>query len=400
MKPLEMVARNGLSKARLGRMHDVMAGYVERGEASGIVTLIGRRGEVHVDAIGTGSFAGGAPIGRDTIFRIASMAKPIAAAAAMILVEECRLRLDEPVDRLLPELAGRKVLKRVDGPLEDTVPAKRPIALRDLLTMRMGFGLIVEPSTDWPVQRAMDEAGIGPGPNPPALPPDDLMRCFGSLPLMHQPGERWMYHSSFDVLGVLIARAAGMPLEDFLTERIFAPLGMKDTAFSVPRAKRERLAACYEADPSSGGLVPRDDDRFAVFPSGSTGLFSTVDDYLAFGQMMLNGGRHGMRRILARPTVEAITTDQMTEAQKAASPFFPGFWDSRGWGFGVSMTTRRDGTATVPGSYGWAGGFGTCWWSDPHEDLMAVLMVQRLYDGVTAAIGADFCTLTYQAIDD
>ena len=389
-----------LSKARLGRMHDVMAAYVERGEAPGIVTLVSRRGEVHVDTIGMKSLAGNDPIGRDTIFRIASMTKPITAAATMILVEECKLRLDEPVDRLLPELADRKVLKRLEGPLNDTVPAKLPITLRDLLTMRMGFGLMMEASGVYPIQQAMDEAGIAPGPNPPALAPDELMKCFGSLPLMHQPGEKWLYHSSFDILGVLIARAADMQFEDFLAERIFLPLGMKDTAFSVPEAKHKRLAACYETDHTNSGLVPRDEGRFAVFPGGSTGLFSTVDDYLAFGRMMLNGGRHGADRILARPTVEVMTTDQLTTAQKAASPFFPGFWDNRGWGFGVSMITRRDGIAAVPGRYGWDGGFGTSWCSDPHEDMVAILMIQRLYNSIVANLNADFLTLAYQAIDD
>jgi len=389
-----------LSEARLGRMHDVMAGHVERGDVPGIVTAVSRRGEVHVDAIGMKAVGGGDPMRRDTIFRIASMTKPITAAATMILVEECKLRLDEPVDRWLPELADRKVLRRFDGSLDDTVPANRPISVRDLLTMRMGFGLVWEPSGDYPVQVAMDEAGIAPGPNPPALAPDDLMACFGRLPLMHQPGERWLYHSSFDVLGVLIARADGQRFEDFLAERIFAPLGMKDTAFSVPEAKRGRLAACYQADPGTGGLMSCEEGRFAVVPSGSTGLFSTADDYLAFGRMMLSGGRHGARRILARPSVEVMTTDQITPAQKAASPFFPGFWDNRGWGFGVSMITRRDGIAAVPGRYGWDGGYGTSWGSDPNENVVAVLMVQRLYDPIVADIDADFWTLAYQAIAD
>ena len=389
----------GLSTARLGRMHDVMAGHVERGSVPGLVTLMDRRGETHVDAIGTKTIDGAEPIRRDTIFRIASMTKPVTAAAAMILVEECRLRLDEPVDRLLPELADRKVLKRQGGSLDDTVPANRPITLRDLLTMRAGFGFIMEPG-EYPIQEAMDEAGIAPGPNPPVLAPDALMKSFGTLPLIHQPGERWLYHSSFDILGVLIARAAGKRFEDFLAERIFTPLGMKDTGFSVPEAKRVRLAPCYEADTATSRLMPREEGRFAVSPSGSTGLFSTVDDYLAFGGMMLNGGRHGAERILARPTVEVMTTDQLTPAQKAASPFFPGFWDNRGWGFGVSMITRRDGVAAVPGRYGWDGGFGTSWSSDPHEDMVAILMLQRLYDPVVATINADFWTLAYQAIDD
>ena len=404
-KPDETAGRSrtmssgGLSKARLGRMHDVMAGHVERGEVPGIVTAVSRRGETQVNAIGVKADGGSEPIRRDTICRIASMTKPITAAAAMILVEECRLRLDEPVDRLLPELADRRVLKRQDGPLDDTVPANRPITLRDLLTMRAGYGLIMEPG-EHPIEAAMDEAGIAPGPNPPALAPDDMMERFGSLPLIHQPGERWLYHSSFDILGVLIARAADQRFEDFLAERIFAPLGMKDTGFSVPEAKRERLAACYEADAATGGLVPCERGPFAVSPGGSAGLFSTADDYLAFGRMMLSGGRHGAERILARPSVEVMTTDQITPAQKAASPFFPGFWDNRGWGFGVSMITRRDGVAAVPGRYGWDGGFGTSWSSDPQEDVVAILMIQRLYDPTVDEINADFSTLAYQAIDD
>src|SRR5256714_1780858 len=161
----------GLSRVRLGRMHDIMAGYVERGEVPGLVTLVSRRGEVHVDAIGTRAIADSAPIRRDTIFRISSMTKPITAAATMILVEECKLRLDEPVDRLLPELAGRRALKRLDGPLEDTVPANRPITVRDLLTFRMGFGQMMAPPDAYPIQRAVANLRLHQGPPSPSVPP-------------------------------------------------------------------------------------------------------------------------------------------------------------------------------------------------------------------------------------
>ncbi len=398
------MAIGGLSKARLGRLHDVMAGHVDRGHVPGVVTLVRRRGEVHVDAIGRRQ-AGGDPIGSDNLFRIASMTKPIAAAAAMILVEEGRLRLDEPVERFLPELALRRVLRRIDGPLDDTLPAERSITLRDLLTFRAGLGAIMT-AGPYPIQAAIAEAGLSPGATPPPFEPDELIRRFGDLPLIHQPGARWLYHSAYEILAVLIARAAGMPFEAFLEERIFAPLGMQDTAFSVPAAKQGRLADCVRADPGSGRLVPYEDDRgghsarHAVRPSGGSGLVSTVSDYLAFGLMMLNHGRAGHERILARPTVEAMTTDQLTPEQKAASPFFPGFWDNRGWGFGVSMITRRDGIAAVPGRFGWDGGFGTSWCSDPQEDLVGVLMIQRLYDPITIDLITDFWTLAYQAIDD
>src|SRR6266511_3600017 len=201
----------GLSTARLGRMHGVMAGHVERGDVPGIVTLVSRRGEVHVDAIGMKAVGGSDPMRRDTIFRIASMTKPVTAAAAMILIEECKLRLDEPVDRLLPELAERKVLKRIDGPLDDTVPAHRPITVRDLLTFRMGFGLILGPQDKYLILKAASEQGIMVGPPKPPTPhaPDEWMRRFGTLPLMYQPGEKWMYNTGSDVLGVLVARAAG-----------------------------------------------------------------------------------------------------------------------------------------------------------------------------------------------
>jgi CubicO group peptidase (beta-lactamase class C family) len=397
----------GLSAARLSRMREVMSGHVARGELPGLVTLLSRRGETHVDAVGVTAVGGRDPMRRDTIFRVASLTKPITAAAAMILVEECKLRLDDPVDRWLPELADRKVLRALDGALDDTVPARRSITLRDLLTFRLGLGAVMAFPARYPIQQAMAAAGVAPGPDQPAHPPDELMRRFGSLPLVHQPGEQWLYHSGSDILGVLIARVAGRTLEAFLRERIFAPLGMKDTAFSVPAAKLDRLANCYRRDPATGGLALYDQargGRFArppVFESGGGGLVSTVDDYLAFGRMMLNKGKHAGERVLSRLSVELMTTDQITPAQKAASEFFPGFWDNRGWGFGLAIVTRRDDLAAVPGRFGWDGGYGTSWYCDPKDDLVGILMTQRLWDSPRAPdVQRDFWTSAYQAIDD
>jgi CubicO group peptidase (beta-lactamase class C family) len=350
-------------------MHDLMAGHVRRGTVPGIVTLVSRRGKAHVNAVGTKAL-GGDPVRRDTIFRITSMTKPITAAAAMILVEECKLRLDEPVDRLLPELAHRKVLRRIDGPLEDTVPATRPITLRDLLTFRMGFGLIWGPADKYPIQKAISELQIvGFGPPNQATPydPDEWLRRLATLPLMHQPGEKWMYNTGSYVLGVLIARASGQSLETFLCERIFEPLGMHDTAFSVPPAKLGRLATSYWVNIETGALEFYDsvaDSRWTrppAFPDGGAGLVSTVDDYLAFGQMMLNQGTYEGQRILSRPSVELMTTDHLTQEQKARSGFFAGQWDNRGWGFGVGVVTGRDNIWAVPGRFGWDGGYGTSW---------------------------------------
>jgi len=401
------MSAGGLSRARLGRLHDVMAGHVERGDVPGLVTLVSRRGEVHVDAIGKQAAGDNDPMRRDTIFRIASMTKPIVAAAAMILVEECRLRLDEPVDPWLPELANRQVLKSLDGPLDDTVPANRPITLRDLLTFRMGFGQMMAPPDAYPILKAASEQQLGMGPpSPSTMPaPDEWLRRLGALPLMHQPGEQWLYNTGSDVLGVLIARAAGQPLETFLRERLFEPLGMMDTGFSVPAPKLARLATSYWNNFETRAVEVYDEARGGqwsrppAFPSGAGGLVSTVDDYLAFGQMMLNKGRYGRERILSRLSVELMTSDQLTPEQKAAASPFLG--DNRGWGFGMAIVSRRDDIAAVPGRYGWDGGLGTSWSSDPTEEMVAILMTQSMWTSPSPpGVYLDFWTSAYQAIDD
>ena len=224
---------------------------------------------------------------------------------------------------------------------------------------------------------------------------------------MHQPGEKWMYNTGSDVLGVLIARASGQTLETFLRQRLFEPLGMKDTGFSVPATTLDRLATSYQTNPETGALELSDEadgsqwSRPPAFPSGAGGLVSTVDDYLAFGQMMLNKGKHGSERVLSRPSVETMTTDQLTPEQKAVSGLVPGYFDSHGWGFGVSIVTRRDGVVAVPGRFGWDGGLGTSWYSDPKEEMVTVLMTQRAWTSPRPPdVCLDFWTLAYQAIDD
>ncbi len=394
----------GLDPDRARRVRAVMQRHVDAGTIPGVVTLVGRGGEAHVEAVGNTTFDGGDPMRRDTIFRIASVTKPILAAAAMILVEECVLRLDDPVDALLPELADRQVLRSFDGPIDDTEPANRPITLRDLLTFRLGYGAIFEQT---PLAQATAEAQVAAGPHPPAFSPEEYLARLGNLPLAHQPGERWLYNTGFDVLGVLIARATGSPLGAFLGERIFEPLGMVDTGFHVPPDKIGRLAGSYWTDFATGEFGEFDgieDSRFAappVFESGAAGLVSTVDDLLAFGEMMLNEGVFAGRRILSRPSVELMTTDQITAAQKAASPFFPAdFWDTHGWGLGVAVITRRDDISMTPGRFGWDGGYGTSWYVDPAEGLIGILMTQRGWDGRQEAIYGDFWTTAYQAIAD
>jgi CubicO group peptidase (beta-lactamase class C family) len=402
------------------RLHDVMAGFVERGEIPGIVTLVSRRGEPRIDAVGTLAFGSSAPMREDTIFRISSMSKPVTAVATLMLVEECVLRLDEPVDRLLPELADRKVLRSPTGPLEDTVPANRPLTLRDLLTLRQGFGYLMDSWDSHPIQRAAHSAGFVLGPPRPQQPPapDEWLRNFATLPLMHQPGERWMYDLGIELLSVLVARASGQPFDVFLRERIFEPLGMKDTGFSVPTEKLPRFATEYWTSFKTRKMEVFDEpatgdwSKPPAFPSGAGGLVSTVSDYFAFSEMLLNkgligggvssgraSGRSEGRRLLASSTVEAMTTNQLTPEQLEGTDIFLG--GNRGWGLGISMITHRDGPASNPGRYGWDGGLGTSWNADPQHHLTGILMTQVAWTSpVPPRVADDFWTLVYQALDD
>ena len=403
---LAAIDRGDFSSMRLERMHAALQRHVDSGVLPGLVALVSHRGREHVEAIGTMAFDGGEPMRRDTLFRLASMTKPVTAVGAMILVEECKLRLDDPVDEWLPELASRRVLRTLESPLDDTVPATRAITLRDLLTFRSGYGEVGFVAPTSPLLQAMMKARLTLAEWPFQVTPDEFMRRLGSLPLAHQPGERWLYHTGSEILGVLISRASGQSLATFLQERIFAPLGMKDTGFWVPQEKLDRLPACYGTDLITGKLVVLHGagngsySRPPVFESGGGGLVSTVDDMLAFGQMMVDQGAFGRERILARPTVELMTMDHLTAEQKAASPFFPDFWSTRGWGLGVSVVTGRQDIADGPGRFGWDGAFGTSWYVDPTEELVGVLMTQRRPDVLNIpAFILDFWTSAYQLLD-
>jgi CubicO group peptidase (beta-lactamase class C family) len=402
-----VTGNSGFSRTRRARMHAILERYVQSGQVPGLVALVRRRGHEHVEVIGTMGFESDVPMRRDTIFRLASTTKPITAAGAMVLVEECRIRLDDPVDRWLPELTDRRVLRTIDSPLEDTVPAKRPITLRDLLTFRSGYGETFFLSPACPIQHALSEARLSLAEWPFAGTPDEFMQRLGKLPLAHQPGERWLYHTSGEILGVLIARVAGKSLGAFLRERIFDPLGMTDTTFRLPEAKRDRLPACYGRDMVTGalGILEEAGGGYAArpspFESGAGGLVSTADDLLAFGEMMLPHGVSGGERILSRPAIELMTMDHLTPEQKADSPFFPNFWDTRGWGLGLGVITARGDVAEVPGRFGWDGAFGTSWYVDPKEELVGVLMTQRRPDQLALPpVVLDFWTSAYQLIED
>jgi CubicO group peptidase (beta-lactamase class C family) len=336
------------------------------------------------------------------------MTKPVVAACAMTLVEDCTLRLDDPVDEFLPELADMRVLADPDGPLDDTVPANRPVTLRDLLTFTLGTGMVpAEPGTI-PISDALN--ALDPPPSP-----DEWIRRLGMLPLVYQPGERWMYHTAANVTGVLIARATGMSFGDALRERICEPLGMKDTAFSVAGANIGRLATAYQRDDATGEILVEDGpdgywSQPPAFEDGGGGLVSTADDFLAFASALLAGGTRNGERVLSRPSVTLMTSDHLTSAQKAVSGFTPGYFNDIGWGFGMSVRTRRGHIGPPPGvsypwaasvgSYGWPGVYGTGWSNDPAEDMTTILMIQRAPAPPSLPILLDFWTAAYQAIDD
>jgi CubicO group peptidase (beta-lactamase class C family) len=400
------MSMTNFDSGRLDRLRASMTRHVEQDGVGGVAWLAARGEDAHVGVAGSLTRGEPEPITRDSLFRIASMTKPIVSVGALVLVEECRLRLEDPVDDLLPELADRRVLVDGRGPLDgEAVPARRPITLHDVLTFRLGLGMDFEAPWPQPLLSAMGELGLGAGPPEPQVPPppDEWMRRLSPLPLLYQPGERWLYNTGADVLGVLIARATGQPLEEFLRARVFEPLGMVDTGFSTVDV--ERLGTCYGVDPATGMRQVYDPPHGQwstppAFPSGGAGLVSTLDDIYAFGRMLLVNGRlPDGSRLLTRASVEAMTTDHLGVAHGAAGPSPDG---SQGWGFGVSVQVRRRGLGPALGGYGWAGGLGTSWANDPAENLVGVVLTTDMFVSAypPPAVIQDFWTCVYAAVDE
>ena len=370
--------------------------------------MLARQGSVHVEVAGTKAIEDAEPLRRDAIFRIASLTKPISAFAAMILVDDGALRLEDSVEELLPELANRRVLRSLDAELDDTVAAIRPITLEDLLTFRMGFGSVMAPPRTYPIQRAEEElqlATLSPPWPPPPYSPDEWIRRLGTLPLMDQPGEQWMYNTGAQVLGVLLERATGKPLEAFLKERVFEPLGMRDTAFSVAPDKRHRLTTAYEPDPESGRLAVLDgvEDSYwshpPAFPNAAGWLVSTIDDYWAFVQTILDKGVYKGERVVSDAAVTLMTTDRLTEKQRASCGIFLG--DHGGWGLGMLVPAAGVDATAIPGGFGWDGGTGTTWRSDVDRDITGILFTQRaMTSPEPPETFVDFWTYAYGAIED
>jgi CubicO group peptidase (beta-lactamase class C family) len=351
-------------------LEDLLERHVASGTVPGVLASLGTS-ELEIVAAGAMS-VDGAPMRDDAVFRIQSMTKAVTAVAALRLVEAGRLTLDEPVEQWLPELADRQVLRSPTADLADTSPAVRAITLRHLMTNTSGYGMVLTAS---PLQRAMEDGDVDADIDPVSLGADEWLARLAMLPLAFQPGEGWRYHHSFGILGILIARVTGRPLQDHLADDLLGPLDLRDTGLWVPEGSVARLPASYrhtehglvELEPAGGGFYAGP----PPFDVSHGELVSTVRDYTRFARMLADGGRFEGRQIVLEEHLRLMTSDQVPAIAKTPDSFFAGFWDGIGWGFGVAVET----TGERAGRYGWSGGLGTTFFVDP-DGTVGVLLAQ------------------------
>ncbi|HEY0302747.1 MAG TPA: serine hydrolase domain-containing protein [Rhizomicrobium sp.] len=407
----------GFSAEGLAQVTPTLQPIVDAGDLSGFVTLTFRHGEIaQLLALGHRDIEKKLPMERDTLFRIASMTKPVTSLAALMLMEEGKFKLDDPITKWAPEFKNLRVLKDAQGPLGDTVAAARDITFDDLFTHRCGlaYGFSSLGPIAHEYQRVLGDVLNSD------MTPDAWMTALSTLPLLYQPGERFHYSHATDVLGFLVGRVAGMPFRDFLMQRIFGPLGMADTDFYIPPQKRDRAAVVYRLNVEKNVLEPlpfKQYDAPPAFCGGGGGLVSTADDYLKFARLMLNKGELDGTRLVSPATVELMCTNRLTPAQRAI-PFLGmiPMWDGMGFGLGVSVIDAPEklgflGMGGV-GSFGWPGAFGTWWQADPANDLIMIYLIQNsmpLEPGALANLAAGqrmggrlalpmFQRLTYDAL--
>jgi CubicO group peptidase (beta-lactamase class C family) len=371
----------GVDQAALGQIAPALQGVIDAGDLSGAVTLIWRGGqELQFLALGQRDIEAGLPMTRDTIFRIASMTKPVTSVAALMLMEEGKLRLDDPITRWMPEFAGMQVLKSATGPVEDTYPAPRDITVEDLFTHRAGlaYGFTSIGPIAYAHQKALGDVLAQD------MGPDEWLKALGGLPLTYPPGERFHYSHATDVLGFLVGRIEGKPFRDVLMERVFEPLGMADTDFYFPPEKRDRAAKVYRLKDDFSALeeVPfARHDTPPKFCGGGGGLVSTLDDYLKFARMLLNGGEVDGVRLLKPETVELMRANRLTDAQREIPFMGIPFWVGQGFGLGLSTITDPEKQAWMgagnAGAFGWPGAFGTWWQADPQSGMILIYMIQN-----------------------
>jgi CubicO group peptidase (beta-lactamase class C family) len=348
--------------------------HVDDGTYPGAVALVAHGDQVEVAAAGNLA-SGGPPMERDAIFRIASITKPIIVAGLLTLIDEGRIGLHDPVDAWLPELASPMVVRTPSSLVEDVVPADRSITVRDLLTFTSGYGF----ASDFSLPQVQALSAVQKDGRHPATfpPPDKWLAALSRIPLLYQPGQMWLYDTSATIQGILISRISDMSLGKVLAERIFDPLGMTDTAFSVPEAKRGRFTSYYEPSPDGAlRLVDPPDGQWASPPAlelGNGGLVSTIDDWFRFARMLRDGGMRDGRRVLSQESVRAMTTDQLTADQRTAADLF---LDGQSWGYGGSVDIAPLHPWNVPGRYGWVGGTGTSAYIVPATHAIEILFTQ------------------------
>ncbi|WP_395646951.1 serine hydrolase domain-containing protein [Terricaulis sp.] len=371
---------HGFDPARLAAIGPLLQAFVDRGELAGIVTLTSRGGEiVQSEQIGWSDIDTKTPMREGTLFRIASMSKPITSVAALMLVEEGKIALDDPISKWIPELANLSVLRDAAGALNDIQPARRAITIEDLFTHRSGIAYA--PFSEGPLKQAYEQALGDPGMN--RLSVDAWLTALGTLPLAYQPGDRFHYGHSTDVLGFLLGRVEGKPFRRVLQERIFAPLGMRDTDFWLPQDKRSRLASLYGYEEASGKLRKIETDMYDQPPEytpGGGGLISSAADYHRFARMLLGGGVLDGIRLLRPETVRLMRTNRLTEAQRKVPFAGMPLWQKSGFGLGLSIAEDlidNPYACGATGSITWPGIFGTWWQADPANDLVMIYLIQH-----------------------
>ncbi len=385
----------GMSSERLERIDDVMNGYIDQGQLAGAVTMVARKGKiVHFKTFGVHNMETGQYTTTDSIFRIYSMSKPVTTVAAMQLYEQGKFQLTDPVEKYIPELKGMKVW--ADG---ETVAQKKPFTIQQLMSHTGGLSYGFSPVN--PVDKLYREKQV--------LGSKDLQEMvtrIGEIPLLTQPGEAWRYSVSVDVLGRLVEVISGQPLDEYLAEHIFQPLGMTDTFFEVPKSKLDRFGTNHRYDRRSGKLVVSDKPESSPFAnnvtlfSGGGGLLSTAEDYMRFSQMLLNGGELKGVRILGRKTIQYMTKNHI--GNLTANLSGEGATDRPGQGFGLGFGVVLDpaaaGVISSKGEYNWGGAAGTIFWVDPKEELIAIVMIQHM--NVQIPLRNTFKALAYGAITE
>jgi CubicO group peptidase (beta-lactamase class C family) len=394
----------GMSAERLARIDNLIKEYVDKKWIAGATVLVARNGKiVYYKGLGFDDIDKKTPIKRDAICRIASQTKAVTSVAVMMLYEEGKLLLNDPVSKYIPEFKNPKVLDKFNeaDTTYTTVPAKREITIHDLLTHTSGIAYAQIGSKE--SNAIYYKAGVVGGIGVDKIVLGDKMKILGGLPLMHQPGEKFTYGLNTDLLGYVVEVISGMSLDEFFRKKIFEPLGMKDTYFYLPKEKRSRLATLYTEDSTkhikkngetyqlNGTLYVNYPNMDGTYYSGGGGLSSTAYDYSIFMQMLLNGGEYNGKRILSRPTIRMMTTNQIGDLNLGDNKF--------GLGFGITTDKSVVNSPASPGTFAWGGMFSSSYWIDPTEKIVAQLFLQ-LYPNSHGDIHDKFKALVYQAINN